>query len=44
MVRNVYTFKFDAAKVGILVEELPQLFSQLRAEIEAFAAFMEQRA
>ena len=43
VVRNVYTFKFDATKVGILVEGLPQLFAQLRAEVEAFAAFLEQR-
>ena len=43
VVRNVYTFKFDAAKVGILVDGLSQLFSQLRAEIEAFAAFLEQQ-
>ncbi len=44
VVRNVYTFQFDAAKVRRLVEELPAVFGQVRAELFAFADFLEQRA
>jgi hypothetical protein len=43
VVRNVYTFKFDPAKVGKLVDGLPQLFSQARVELLAFAEFLERR-
>lgn len=43
VVRNVYTFKFDPTKVGKLVDGAPRLFAQTRAELEAFAGFLEQR-
>ncbi len=43
VVRNVYTFKFDPAKVGKLVEQAPMLFAQCRAELLAFADFLERR-
>lgn len=42
VVRNVYTFMFDPAKVESLVDGLSHLFPQIRDEIEAFAAFLEQ--
>lgn len=44
VVRNVYTFKFDPAKVDTLVNGLPSLFSQIRNELLAFAEFLKQRA
>ena len=43
VVRNVYTFKFDPAKVGTLVSGAPGVFQQVRAELLAFADFLEQR-
>jgi len=43
VVRNVYTFRFDPEKVRTLVDGLPELFVQIRAEIEAFAAFLKQQ-
>ena len=42
VVRNVYTVNFSPAKMQKLVEEAPGLFSQVRAELVAFAAFLEQ--
>jgi hypothetical protein len=44
VVRNVYAFRFDPAKVGKLVEGAPETFSQVRGELLAFADFLEQRA
>jgi hypothetical protein len=44
VVRNVYTFRFDPAKVGSLVERAPAAYSQVRAELLAFADFLDQRA
>ena len=44
VVRNVYTFKFDPLKVQNLVEGAPGVFSQVRAELLAFADFLEQQA
>ena len=41
VVRNVYTFKFDPAKVGRLVAFAPVLFRPVRAELLAFAEFLE---
>ncbi len=43
VVRNVYTFKFDPAKVGKLVAAAPGVFRQVRAELLAFAEFLEHR-
>ncbi len=43
VVCNVYTYRFDPAKVEKLVQSAPALFDQLRAEILAFATFLEQQ-
>jgi hypothetical protein len=43
VVRNVYTWKFDPAKVEKLVSKLPEVFRQVRAELLAFADFLEQQ-
>ena len=43
IVRNVYTFKFDPAKMQRLVEEAPAVFCQVKVELLAFADFLEQR-
>lgn len=42
VVRNVYTHRFDPAKVEKLVLEAPALFAQLNLELSAFASFLEQ--
>ncbi|MGB8214622.1 MAG: hypothetical protein WCE68_13775 [Anaerolineales bacterium] len=42
VVRNVYTFHFDSDKVEKLVNNAPELFAQLSAELQAFATFLEQ--
>ncbi len=42
VVRNVYTHKFDPDKVGKLVTDVPSLFDRLKAELTAFANFLEQ--
>jgi len=42
IVRNVYTFKFDPAKIGKLVDGLPGIMSQVRAELMAFSDFLAQ--
>jgi hypothetical protein len=42
VVRNVYTYRFDPAKVEKLVLEAPALFAQLNSELSAFANFLEQ--
>ena len=44
VVRNVYAFRFDQAKVQKLVQGVPTVFSQVRAELLAFADFLEQQA
>lgn len=41
VVRNVYTYRFDADKVKKLVQSAPELFKRLKAELEAFAKFLE---
>lgn len=41
VVRNIYTYHFDSAKMRKLVENAPVLFSKLRAELLAFADFLE---
>jgi hypothetical protein len=43
VVRNVYTYRFDPAKVEKLVLESPALFTLLKSELSAFADFLEQR-
>lgn len=42
IVRNVYTYKLDPSKVEKLVRSAPELFAQLSAELQAFAAFLEK--
>jgi ribonuclease HepT-like protein len=41
VVRNVYTHNFDAVKLGKLVNSAPELFARTKAEVLAFAAFLE---
>ncbi len=41
-VRNIYTYIFDRVKMRKLVEKTPGLFSQVRAELLAFADFLEE--
>ena len=43
VVRNVYTYKLDPAKVGKLVLSASELFKQFSAEIKAFVTFLEQQ-
>jgi hypothetical protein len=43
VVRNVYTYRFDTAKLKKLIEGLPGLFQELCAELSAFADFVEKR-
>jgi len=42
VVRNIYTFNIEPAKMQKLVEGAPELFRQVRDELLAFAGFMEQ--
>lgn len=44
IVRNVYAFSFDPARIGKLVAGARPLYTQLRAELLGFAAFLEARA
>jgi hypothetical protein len=44
IVRNIYTFRFDIAKMQQLVEDAPTVFARVRKELLAFAAFLEQNA
>lgn len=41
VVRNVYTFHFDEAKLEKLVMGVEGVFTQVRAEILAFADFLD---
>ena len=41
VVRNVYTPRFDPAKLGKLINSAPELFARTKAELLAFAAFLE---
>lgn len=41
VVRNVYTYRFDPAKVEKLVASAPDLFLQVKSELSAFADFLE---
>jgi uncharacterized protein YutE (UPF0331/DUF86 family) len=42
VVRNIYTHTFNRVKMRKLVEEAPGLFNQVRAELLAFADFLEE--
>ena len=42
VVRNIYTYTFNRVKMQKLVEEAPGLFTQVRAELLAFADFLEE--
>lgn len=44
VVRNVYSYKFDPGRIEKLVEKAKPLFVQLRAELLAFADFLEVNA
>lgn len=44
VVRNVYAFHFEQEKMARLVEHAQPLFSQIRAELLAFADFLAQTA
>ncbi len=44
VVRNIYAFSLDAEQVELLVEHLPAIYQQVRAELEQFANFLEQIA
>ena len=41
IVRNVYTYNFDSAKIEELTEKAGQLFVRFRSELLAFADFLE---
>ena len=41
IVRNVYTYKFDSARIEKLTAKAEPLFNRLRAELLAFADFLE---
>lgn len=41
IVRNVYTYKFDSSRIEKLTEKAEPLFALLRAELLAFADFIE---
>jgi hypothetical protein len=43
VVRNVYTLRLDPAKLRKLAEGASAVYSQVRAELLAFADFLEQR-
>ncbi len=42
VVRNVYTHKFNPEKIGVLVNNASTAFEKLKAELSAFADFLEQ--
>lgn len=42
VIRNVYTHHLDPVRLGRLVEDSSKRFTQLNAELSAFAAFLEQ--
>jgi hypothetical protein len=44
VVRNVYAFQLDPDKLRYLVEAAPLVFSQIKTECLAFAAFVEHKA
>jgi hypothetical protein len=42
VVRNIYAFQFDPEQIARLVQLMPSAFYQTRAELLAFAQFLEQ--
>ena len=42
VVRNVYSYNFEPAKIRRLVTNLPAILDPVRAELLAFASFLEQ--
>lgn len=42
IVRNIYAFKLEAAKMEKLVASVPEVFRQLSSELTAFIAFLER--
>jgi hypothetical protein len=42
VVRNVYTHNFNLEKIGILVKYASSAFERLKAELSAFADFLDQ--
>jgi hypothetical protein len=42
VVRNVYTYKFDPAKIEKPVVSAPSLFAQIKMELFAFANFLDR--
>lgn len=43
VVRNVYTYNFETAKLQKLVKDLPDTLARARAELLAFASFLEHQ-
>ena len=43
VVRNVYTYHFDSAKLERLVANAPMVFEKVKLELEAFVDFLGQR-
>lgn len=41
IVRNVYSYKFDSVRIERLINKVETLFPQLKAELLAFADFLE---
>lgn len=44
IVRNVYAYKFDVARLGKLAQKAPRIFNHLSKEMYAFADFLESSA
>lgn len=44
IVRHVYSEEFESERIGELVGEARPIFNQVAGELEAFAAFLEQRS
>lgn len=44
IVRNVYTYRFDVAKIEKLVTETPYMFNEVKSELLSFATFLEESA
>jgi hypothetical protein len=43
VVRNVYAYNFETAKLQKLVKDLPETLARARAELLAFASFLEHQ-